>query len=170
MRLIPAGLGVVAALQAVAAAAAYPILTLAIGLVASLVRTATDPDGGRAILVFAALPMAFGVIVTAGVFVAVPLGVSVAGALVLGRLARRRGADVSAGQLLKFGAALVLINVVVMIVGVVLWPIWWYSEKLAGLTPLWPLLVGFALNAALDAGVAAALLRSKLRARQAAAC
>src|SRR5262245_65955531 len=99
--------------------------------------------------------MAFGVIVTAGVFVAVPLGVSVAGALVLGRLARRRGADVLAGQLLKFGAAVVLINVVVMIVGVVLWPIWWYREKLAGLTPLWQLLVGFALNAAHAAGVEA---------------
>ena len=165
MRLIPTGLGVVAVLQAVAAAAAYPILTLAIGLVASLVRTATSQDSSRAVLIFAALPMAFGVLVTAGVFVAVPLGVCVAGALALGRLGQRRGAQVSAGQLLKFGAAVVLINVMLMVAGVLLWPVWWYSEKLAGLSPLWPLLVGFALNALLDAAVAAMLLRSRLKLR-----
>ncbi|HTY79204.1 MAG TPA: hypothetical protein VMI34_15370 [Candidatus Bathyarchaeia archaeon] len=164
MRLIPTGLGVVAALQVVAAAAAYPILTLAIGLASSLVRTATSPDGSRAVLIFAALPMAVGVVVTAGVFVAVPLGVCIAGALMLGRLARRRGAAVSLGQSLKFAAAVVLANVVVMVAGVLLWPIWWYSEKLAGLTPLWPLLAGFAANALLDAVVAAVILRAQSRA------
>jgi hypothetical protein len=37
VRLIPIGLGVVAALQIVAAAAAYPVLTLAVSLAGSLI-------------------------------------------------------------------------------------------------------------------------------------
>ncbi len=65
---------------------------------------------------------------------------------------------------------MVLINVVVLIAGVLLWPVWWYSEKLATLIPLWPLMVGFALNAVLDSVVTAVVLRSQLRARREAAC
>jgi hypothetical protein len=105
----------------------------------------------------------------AGVFVAVPLGVCVAGAFVLGWLGRRSAARAAVGQLLAFGSGVVLINVVVLIAGVLLRPVWWYSEKLATLIPLWPLMIGFALNAVLDSVVTAAMLRSRLRARREAA-
>ena len=81
-----------------------------------------------------------------------------------------RGAHASVSHLLAFGSAVVLINVVVLIAGVLLWPVWWYSEKLATLIPLWPLMVGFALNAVLDSVVTAVVLRSQLRARREAAC
>ena len=165
--MIPAGLAVIAALQVIAAAGAYPILTLAIGLVSSFVRTATSrAAGAQTVLVVAGLPMAFGVVITAGVFLAVPLGVCIAGAFILGRLGRRRGATVTVSQLLSFGSALVLVNVVVMVAGVVLRPMWWYSEKLATLMPLWPLLVGFALNGVLDSVVTAVILRAQLRPRR----
>ena len=171
MRLIPVGLGVVAALQIVAAAAAYPVLTLAVSLAGSLIRSATSHDQGALTIFFVAgLPMAFGSLLMAGVFVAVPLGVCVAGASVVGRLGRRRGARASVSHLLAFGSAVVLINVVVLIAGVLLWPVWWYSEKLATLIPLWPLMVGFALNAVFDSVVTAVILRSQLRARGGAAC
>jgi hypothetical protein len=53
---------------------------------------------------------------------------------------------------------------------VLLWPVWWYSEKLATLIPLWPLMVGFALNAVLDGVVTAVMLRAQLRTRRGAAC
>jgi hypothetical protein len=169
VRLIPAGLAVTAMLQTLAAAAAYPLLTLAIGLVASFIWTATGPEAGvPAVLVLAGVPMALGVVIAAGVFVAMPLGFSVIGALVVGRLGRKRGAKASAGQLLAFGATTVLANVVVMVTGVLLWPVWWYSEKLAALMPLWPLLIGFALNAVLDCVVAALTLRARLKPRPAA--
>ncbi len=171
MRLIPVGLGAAAALQIVAAAAAYPVLTLAVSLAGSLIRSATSHDQGALTIFFVAgLPMAFGSLLMAGVFVAVPLGVCVAGAVVVGRLGRRRGAHASVSHLLAFGSAVVLINVVVLIAGVLLWPVWWYSEKLATLIPLWPLMVGFALNAVLDSVVTAVVLRSQLRARREAAC
>ena len=166
MRVIPVGLGVVAALQTVAAAAAYPVLTLAVGLAGSLVRSATSHDQGALTVFFiAGLPMAFGSLLMAGVFVAVPLGVCIGGAFVVGRLGHRHGATASVAQLLAFGSAVVLINVVGLIAGVLLWPVWWYSEKLTTLVPLWPLLVGFAMNAALDAAVTAVMLRAQLRAR-----
>ncbi len=165
--MIRAGLVVIAALQVVAAAAAYPVLTLAIGLASSFLRTATSPEAGaRTVLFLAGLPMAFGVLITAGVFVAVPLGVCIAGAIIVGRLGRRRGGQVTVGQLLSFASALVLIDVVVMVAGVVLWPMWWYSEKLATLMPLWPLLVGFALNGVVDSVVTAVILRAQLRPRR----
>ena len=165
--MIRAGLVVIAALQVIAAAAAYPVLTLAIGLASSFLRTATSPEAGaRTVLFLAGLPMAFGVLITAGVFVAVPLGVCIAGAIIVGRLGRRRGGEVTVSQLLSFASALVLIDVVVMVAGVVLRPMWWYSEKLATLMPLWPLLVGFALNGVVDSVVAAVILRAQLRPRR----
>jgi hypothetical protein len=171
VRLIPIGLGVVAALQIVAAAAAYPVLTLAVSLAGSLIRNATSHDQGALTIFFVAgLPMAFGSLLMTGVFLAVPLGVCVTGAFVVGRLGRRRGARAPAGQLFAFGSVMVLINVVVLIAGVLLWPVWWYSEKLATLIPLWPLMVGFALNAVLDGVVTAVMLRAQLRTRRAAAC
>jgi len=167
--MIRASLVVIGALQVIAAAAAYPVLTLAIGLASSFLRTATSPEAGaRTVLFLAGLPMAFGVLITAGVFVAVPLGVCIAGAIIVGRLGRRRGGDVTVSQLLSFGSAVVLIDVVAMVAGVMLRPMWWYSEKLATLMPLWPLLVGFALNGVVDSVVTAVILRAQLRPRRAA--
>jgi len=49
--------------------------------------------------------------------------------------------------------------------GIVIWPAWWYSEKLATLIPLWPLTACFALNALLDAVLAGIILRAQLRTR-----
>jgi len=166
VRLIPVGLGVVAALQLVAAAAAYPILTLAVGLAASLYQSMVCPDGGaRTIFFIAGLPMAFGALLMGAVFAVVPLAVCVMGAVVVGRLGRRRSATAPVAQLLTFGAALVALNMVTLAVGIVIWPVWWYSEKLATLIPLWPLTACFALNALLDAVLVGITLSSQLRTR-----
>ena len=166
MRLIPVGLGVIAALQAVAATAAYPVLTLAVSLAASLLGNMVSTDSGaRTVFYLFGLPTAFGVLVLAAVFIAVPLGVCVAGAIVVGRLGRRRGATASVVQVLKFGAAVIIINVAVLLVGVMFWPVWFYSEKLATLISLRPLVLSFALNALLDAALAGIILRSRLRTR-----
>ena len=165
MRLIPVGLGAVAALQLVAAATAYPILTLGVGLGASLYRSMTSSEGGaRTVFFLAGMPMAFGSLLMAAVFAIVPLAVSVMGAVVVGRLGRRRGATVSVGQMLTFCAVLVAINMVALTTGILFWPRWWYSEKLATLMPLWPLTACFALNALLDGTLIAITLRSQLRA------
>ena len=166
MRLIPVGLGVIAALQAVAATTAYPLLTLAVSLAASLLGNMVSTDSGaRTVFYLFGLPTAFGVLVLAAVFIAVPLGVCGAGAIVVGRLGRRRGATASVVQLLKFGAAVIIINVAVLLVGAVFWPVWFYSEKLATLISLRPLVLSFALNAVLDAALAGIILRSRLRTR-----
>jgi hypothetical protein len=160
------GLGVVTGLQVVAAAAAYPVLTLGVGLALSAHGTFVSPDqGARTIFFLAGLPMAFGALLMAAVFAAIPLGVCVSGAIVLGRLGCRRGAKASVLQLLKFGAALVVINVAALVVGILFWPVWFYSEKLATLMPLWPLVLCFALNAGLDAALVGIVLRSQLRTR-----
>ena len=166
MRLIPVGLGVIAALQAVAATTAYPVLTLAVSLAASVLGNMLSSDtGARTVFFLFGLPMAFGVLLMAAVFMAVPLGVCVAGAIVVGRLGRRRRATASVGLLLKFSAAVVIINVAVLFAGVTFWPVWFYSEKLATLIALRPLVLAFALNAALDAAVVGIVLRSQLRRR-----
>jgi hypothetical protein len=68
-------------------------------------------------------------------------------------------------QLLKFGAAVVIINVLVLFAGVTFWPVWFYSEKLATLISLRPLVLSFALNAVLDAALVGIVLRSQLRAQ-----
>ncbi|MBI1727762.1 MAG: hypothetical protein HYR50_10885 [Candidatus Rokubacteria bacterium] len=166
MRLISVGLVVIAALQVAAAAATYPVLTLAVSLAASLLDNMVSPDAGaRTVFYLFGLPTAFGVLILAAVFMAVPLGVSVAGAIVVGRLGRRRRATASVIQLLKFSAAVVIINVAVLLVGVLIWPVWFYSEKLSTLISLQPLALSFALNAVLDAAVTAAVLRSQLTTR-----
>jgi len=165
VRLVPVGLGVVTGLQVVAAAAAYPILTLGVGLAISVYGTLISPDrGARTVFILAGLPMAFGALLMAAVFAAVPLGVCVAGALVLGRLGCRRRSKAPVILLLKFGAAMVVANLLALFVGTMFWPVWFYSEKLATLTPLWPLALGFALNAVLDATLVSIVLRSQLRA------
>ena len=166
MRLIPVGLGVIAALQAVAATTAYPLLTLAVSLAASLLGNMVSTDSGaRTVFYLFGLPTAFGVLVLAAVFIAVPLGVCVAGAIVVGRLGRRRGATASVVQVLKFGAAVIIINVAALFAGVLFWPVWFYSEKLATLISLRPLVLSFALNALLDAALVGIILRSRLRTR-----
>ncbi len=166
MRLIPVGLGVIAAAQAVTAIAAYPVLTLAVSLAASALDNMVSPDAGaRRVFYLFGLPTAFGVLLLATVFIMVPLGVCVAGAIVVGRLGRRRGATASAFQLLKFGAAVLIINLAALLAGVLVSPVWFYSEKLATLISLRPLLLAFALNAILDAALAGIVLRSRLRTR-----
>ena len=166
MRLIPVGLGIIAALQTVAAAAAYPVLTLAVSLAGSILGNMVSPDpGARTIFFLAGLPTAFGALLLAAVFIVVPFVVCVGGATVVGWLGRRRRTAVSVAQLLKFGAAVVVMNVAALFIGVLIWPVWFYSEKLATLIPLWPLVLSFALNAVLDAALAAIILRSQLRAR-----
>ena len=166
MRLIPVGLGVIAALQAVAATTAYPLLTLVVSLAASLLGNMVSTDSGaRTVFYLFGLPTAFGVLVLAAVFIAVPLGVCAAGAIVVGRLGRRRGATASVVQVLKFGAAVIIINVAALFAGVLFWPVWFYSEKLATLISLRPLVLSFALNALLDVALVGIILRSRLRTR-----
>ena len=166
MRLIPVGLGVVTGLQIVAAATAYPILTLGVGLAVSVYGTLVSPDQGAGTIFFlAGLPMAFGALLMTAVFAVVPLSVCVMGAVILGRLGRRRCAEAPVVQLLAFGAVLVALNMVALTAGILIWPRWWYSEKLATLMPLWPLTACFALNALLDAALVGITLRSQLRTR-----
>jgi len=164
VRLIPVGLGIIAALQTVAAVVAYPVLTLAVSLAASILGNMASPDpGARTILFLAGLPTAFGILLLAAVFIVVPLVVCVASAFVVGWLGRRRRATVLVAQLLKLGTAMVAMNVAALLVGVLIWPVWFYSEKLSTLIPLWPLVLSFALNAALDAALIGITLRSQLR-------
>jgi hypothetical protein len=164
VRLIAVGLGVVSGLQVVAAAAAYPILTLGVGLAVSVYGSLVSPDpGARTVFFLAGLPMVFGALLMSAVFAIVPLAVSVLSAVVLGRLGRRRCAEAPISQLLAFGAVLVAVNMVALTVGILFWPRWWYSEKLATLMPLWPLTACFALNALLDAALVGIVLRSQLR-------
>jgi uncharacterized protein (TIGR03382 family) len=166
VRLIPVGLGIIATLQTVAAAAAYPVLTLAVSLAGNILGNMVSPDpGARTILFLAGLPTAFGVLLLAAVFIVVPFVVCVGAATVVGWLGRRRRAAVSVAQLLKFGAVMVIMNVAALFIGVLIWPVWFYSEKLATLIPLWPLVLSFALNAVLDAALTGITLRAQLRAR-----
>jgi hypothetical protein len=166
VRLIAVGLGVVSGLQVVAAAAAYPILTLGVGLAVSVYGSLVSPDpSARTVFFLAGLPMVFGALLMSAVFAVVPLAVSVLSAVVLGRLGRRRCAEAPVSQLLAFGAVLVAVNMVALTVGILFWPRWWYSEKLATLMPLWPLTACFALNALLDAVLVGIVLRSQLRTR-----
>jgi hypothetical protein len=166
VRLITVGLGVVSGLQVVAAAAAYPILTLGVGLAVSVYGSLVSSEpGARTVFFLAGLPMAFGALLMGAVFAIVPLAVSVLSAVVLGRLGRRRCAEAAVSQILAFGAVLVAVNMVALTAGILFWPRWWYSEKLATLMPLWPLTACFALNALLDAVLVGIVLRSQLRAR-----
>jgi len=60
----------------------------------------------------------------------------------------------------------IIINVAVLLTGVLIWPVWFYSEKLATLISLRPLVLSFALNAVLDTALAGLALRSQLRPRR----
>ena len=166
MRLVPVGLSVVAAIQALTAAILYPALTLAVIGTADLVHTMVRSEGGvwQALALGGPLLMA-AILLLAGTFLVGPLALCVAGMAIVGRLARRRGAGIPGPQLLKFGMALVAVNVALALVGAWLWPWWWYTEKMATRAPLWLLVLLFGANAVIDAGAAAALVRSRLRRR-----
>lgn len=164
MRLVPVGLGVAAAIQALAAATLYPALALAVIGTADLVRTILRSEGWQALALGGPL-LAAAILLLAGTFLVGPLALCVAGTVIVGRLARRRGAEVTGPQLLKFGVTLVAVNVALALVGAWLWPWWWYTEKMATRAPLWLLVVLFGANAAIDAGAAAAIVRARLRRR-----
>ena len=166
MRLVPVGLGVVAAIQALSAATLYPALALAVIGTADLVHTIVRSEGGvwQALALGGPLLVA-AILLLAGTFLVGPLALCVVGTLIVGRLARRRFAEITGPQLLKFGATLVAINVALALVGAWLWPWWWYTEKMAERAPLWLLVLLFGVNAAIDAAAAAAIVRAQLRRR-----
>ncbi len=166
MRLVPVGLGVVAAIQALTAATLYPALALAVIGTADLVHTIARSEGGvwQALALGGPLLVA-AILLLAGTFLVGPLALCVAGTVIVGRLARRRGTEITGPQLLKFGVTLVAVNVALALVGAWLWPWWWYTEKMAERAPLWVLVLLFGANAVIDAGAAAALVRSRLRRR-----
>jgi hypothetical protein len=166
MRLVPVGLGVVAAIQALTAAALYPALALAVIGSADLVHTIVRSEGGmwQALALSGPLLLA-AILLLAGTFLVGPLALCVAGTVIVGRLARRRGVKITGPQLLKFGVTLVGVNVALALVGAWLWPWWWYTEKMAERAPLWLLVLLFGANAVIDASAAAALVRSRLRRR-----
>jgi len=166
VRLVPLGLGVVAAIQALAAATLYPALALAVIGTADLVHTIARSEGGvwQALALGGPLLVA-AILLLAGTFLVGPLALCVVGTLIVSRLARRRFPEITGPQLLKFGVTLVAVNVALALVGAWLWPWWWYTEKMGERAPLWLLVVLVAANAVIDAGAAAALVRSRLRRR-----
>jgi len=166
VRLVPVGLGVVAAIQALAAATLYPALTLAVIGTTDLVHTIVRSEGGvwQALALGGPLLVA-AILLLAGTFLVGPLALCVAGTLIVGRLARRRFAEITGPQLLKFGVTLVTVNVALALMGAWLWPWWWYTEKMAERAPLWLLVLLFGANAVIDAGASAALVRSRLKRR-----
>jgi len=78
------------------------------------------------------------------------------------RLARRRGVEITGSQVLKFGVALVAVNVALALVGAWLWPWWWYTEKMATRAPLWLLVLLFGASAVIDAAAGAAMARARV--------
>ena len=166
MRLVSVGLGVVAAIQVITAAILYPALALAVIGTADLVHAIVRSEGGvwQALALGGPLLVA-AILLLAGTFLVGPLALCVAGTVIVGGLARRRGAEVTGPQLLKFGVTLVVVNVALALVGAWLWPWWWYTEKMAERAPLWLLVLLFGANAAIDAAAAAAIVRAQLRRR-----
>ena len=156
----------VAAIQALAAATLYPALALAVIGTADLVHTMARSEGGvgQALALGGPLLVA-AILLLAGTFLVGPLALCVVGTLIVSRLARRRFPEITGPQLLKFGVTLVAVNVALALVGAWLWPWWWYTEKMGERAPLWLLVVLVAANAVIDAGAAAALVRSRLRRR-----
>src|SRR6266852_1803270 len=166
MHFAPVGLGVVAAIQALTAATLYPALALAVIGTADLVHAIVRSEGGvwQALALGGPLLVA-AILLLAGTFLVGPLALCVAGTVIVGRLARRRFAEITGPQLLKFGVTLVTVNVALALMGAWLWPWWWYTEKMAERAPLWLLVLLFGANAVIDAGASAALVRSRLKRR-----
>src|SRR5712691_12430670 len=166
MRFAPVGLGVVAAIQVIAAATLYPAVTLAVIGTADLVHAIVRSEGGvwQALALGGPLLVA-AILLLAGTFLVGPLALCVVGTLIVSRLARRRFPEITGPQLLTFGVTLVAVNVAPALDGAWLWPWWWYTEKMGERAPLWLLVVLVAANAVIDAGAAAALVRSRLRRR-----
>src|SRR5712692_8803057 len=151
MRFAPVGLGVVAAIQVLTAATLYPALTLAVIGAADLVHAVVRSEGGmwQALALGGPLLLA-AILLLAGTFLVGPLALCVAGTVIVGHLARRRGTEITGPQLLKFGVTLVAVNVALALVGAWLWPWWWYTEKMAERAPLWLLVLLFGANAVID--------------------
>jgi len=164
--MVPLGLGVVAAVQLLAAAALYPALTLAVIGTADLVGTIVKNEGGVWLaLVTGGVLLVAAILLLLGIFLVAPLGLCVGGAALVARLARRRGTKITGSQVLKFGVALVVVNVALALVGAWLWPWWWYTEKMATRAPLWLLVLLFGANAVIDAAAAGVTARSRINRR-----
>jgi len=158
------GLGVVAAVQLLAAAALYPALALVVIGTADLLGTFARSEGGFwLVLATGGVLLVAVILLLLGVFVVAPLALCVGGVALVARLALRRGAGIAGSQALKFGLALVIANVSLALVGAWLWPWWWYTEKMATRAPLWLLVALFGANAVIDAAGAAAMARASLR-------
>ena len=70
--------------------------------------------------------------------------------------------EITGSQVLKFGVALVAVNVALALVGAWLWPWWWYTEKMATRAPLWLLVLLFGASAVVDAAAGAAMARARV--------
>jgi sterol desaturase/sphingolipid hydroxylase (fatty acid hydroxylase superfamily) len=141
-------------------------LTLAVIGTADLVGTIVKNEGGVWLaLVTGGVLLVAAILLLLGIFLVAPLGLCVGGAALVARLARRRGTKITGSQVLKFGVALVVVNVALALVGAWLWPWWWYTEKMATRAPLWLLVVLFGANAVIDAGAAGVTARSRINRR-----
>jgi hypothetical protein len=161
--MVPFGLGVVAAVQLLAAAALYPALALAVIGTADLVGTIVKNEGGVWLaLVTGGVLLVAAILLLLGIFLVAPLVLCVGGVALVARLARRRGVEITGSQALKFGVALVAVNVALALVGAWLWPWWWYTEKMATRAPLWLLVFLFGISAVIDAAAGAAMARARI--------
>ncbi len=161
--MVPIGLGVVAAVQLLAAAALYPALALAVIGTADLLGTIARNAGGLWLaLVTGGVLLAAAILLLIGIFLVAPLVLCVGGVALVARLARRRGVKITGSQVLKFGVALVAVNVALALVGAWLWPWWWYTEKMATRAPLWLLVLLFGASAVIDAAAGAAMARARV--------
>src|SRR5712691_3990308 len=162
-RMVPIGLGAVAAVQLLAAAALYPALALAVIGTADLLGTIARNAGGVWLaLVTGGVLLVAAILLLLGIFLVAPLVLCVGGVALVGRLARRRGVEITGSQALKFGVALVAVNVALALVGAWLWPWWWYTEKMATRAPLWLLVLLFGASAVIDAAAGAAMARARV--------
>src|SRR2546425_11155057 len=101
--MVPLGLGVVATVQLLAAAALYPALTLAVIGTADLVGTIVKNEGGVWLaLVTGGVLLVAAILLLLGIFVVAPLGLWVGGAALLARLGRRRGPKTPGSPGLEF--------------------------------------------------------------------
>lgn len=161
--MVPLGLGVVAAVQLLAAAVLYPALALAVIGTVDLVDTIVKNEGGVWLaLVTGGVLLVAAILLLLGIFLIAPLVLCVGGVALVARLARRRSVEITGSQALKFGVALVAVNVALALVGAWLWPWWWYTEKMATRASLSLLVLLFGANAVIDAAAGAAMARARV--------
>jgi hypothetical protein len=164
--MVPIGLGAVTAVQLLAAAALYPALALAVIGTADLLGTIAKSESGVwLVLATGGVLLVAVILLLLGVFLVAPLVLCVGGVALVARLARRRGVEITGSQALKFGAALVAVNVALALAGAWLWPWWWYTEKMATRAPLWLLVLLFGASAVIDAAAGAAMARARVGGR-----